>query len=267
MMKEAISNISINISVIFKVVIVLTFFILPFSASSQESYETIKKTGTVFLNPGHGGRDVGLLVDGKVKEKDITLGLARKITALNTGDSAYSFVLSRQSDVTRNNEERISMVNGIRPSAYVSLHVGASFDTVVRGIKIYTWSNIMGAVSSGKQESSEKWWKKSKGDILGSYKIRSLENAQSDYLQKSKQLAESIRNEVIKISGIPCTIENAPVMELGSVSAPAVSIEILQSSNETDRNMILNENTMAQIAGSLFIGAEKFISEQSSIGK
>ena len=263
-MKRAIHKNEMNIPFVSTIVFLLLFS-FAFYSFSQETVDSVKPEGIIILNPGHGGRDLGISVNEKIREKNIVLGVARKIISSGSEESKYSFVLSRQSDVTRSDAERDAMAVELKPNAFVSIHVGSSYDSSVRGVKIYVWSNVMGAISLGKAQSEEKWWEKTGGELLKTYKVRLLENVQSAYVRESRQLAESIKNEVTKIRGIPCTIENAPVREIGSVTASAVSIEVLQASNETDRRMILDESILTEIASAFRIGIENFVLEQNAV--
>lgn len=251
-----------------EIILLIVLSLLPSFGFSQDiEEEKTDNIGLVLINPAHGGRDTGLTINEKIKEKNITLGLSRKILEIAGDESPFAIKMTRNSDIGRSEEERIELVNNLKPFAFVSLHIGSSFDPLVRGMKIYVWANTMGAISSGKVESGGKWWEKAGNNLLKDYKIRLLEEAQIDFLSQSKELAEEIRNEIIKIRGIPCTIETAPVKELSTIGAPAVSIEILQASNESDRKMIVDEDMMTQIAEALFNGIQNFVKSQITIEK
>ena len=99
---------------------------------------TIKedKTFTVIIDAGHGGRDEGTKYKN-VKEKDITLAIAKQAEALAT-HYGIKVVLTRHIDTFLNPIARVSFASLQNADAYVAIHVnelrGYSY---VSGMQVY----------------------------------------------------------------------------------------------------------------------------------
>ncbi len=91
---------------------------------------------TVVIDPGHGGRDPGAIGVGKLREKDVTLRLAR---ALRGPLEARGFrvVLTRDGDRTLDLEERTAIAEAARGDLFISLHANAAPRRAARGIEVY----------------------------------------------------------------------------------------------------------------------------------
>lgn len=97
---------------------------------------SIRAVRTVVLDPGHGGRDPGAIGVGGVREKDVTLAMAR---ALREDLSARGFhvVLTREGDRALSLEERTAVAEAARGDLFVSLHANAARRRSVRGVETY----------------------------------------------------------------------------------------------------------------------------------
>jgi len=82
----------------------------------------------VCIDAGHGGTDPGA-INGTLREKDLTLDIANRLSALllNTG-LGFSVVMMRTGDVTLGNTERATICNDGRADTVLSIHLNASSD-------------------------------------------------------------------------------------------------------------------------------------------
>lgn len=91
---------------------------------------------TVVLDPGHGGRDPGAIGVGGVREKDVTLAIARALRA-DLAERGFRVVLTRDGDRTLDLEERTALAEAARGDLFVSLHANAARRRSVRGVETY----------------------------------------------------------------------------------------------------------------------------------
>jgi N-acetylmuramoyl-L-alanine amidase len=91
---------------------------------------------TVVIDPGHGGADPGAIGIGGLREKDVTLQLAK---ALGPKLSALGFrvVFTRETDRAVSLEERTAIAEAARGDVFVSLHANAAPRRSVHGIETY----------------------------------------------------------------------------------------------------------------------------------
>jgi N-acetylmuramoyl-L-alanine amidase len=91
---------------------------------------------TVILDPGHGGRDPGAIGVGGLREKDVTLRLARALR-LRLEAEGFRVLLTRDADVTLGLEERTAAAEAEDGDIFVSLHANAAPRRGVQGIETY----------------------------------------------------------------------------------------------------------------------------------
>jgi len=105
----------------------------------QPDEATLSKTKpavVVVVDPAHGGRDPGANSDG-VFEKDVTLAVANKISALAGEYPGLRVVLTRSTDAEVVSDERIAIANREGAALYVAIHVNAFNKPTATGIE--TW--------------------------------------------------------------------------------------------------------------------------------
>ena len=83
----------------------------------------VKKNLTIVVDAGHGERDPGTTKFG-LKEKDITLDIARRIHALLKKNGYRSF-LTRNTDSFLNVLDRYSLARQLKADLFVSVHVNS----------------------------------------------------------------------------------------------------------------------------------------------
>ena len=104
-----------------------------------------EKIGFIILDAGHGGKDPGAVGKGGLKEKTITLALAKKVEALLKKKGInIKIKLTRTSDKFIELSERAEIANrelkkGVN-GAFVSIHVNASVSNKISGFETYILS-------------------------------------------------------------------------------------------------------------------------------
>ena len=91
---------------------------------------------TVVLDAGHGGRDPGAIGVGGVREKDVTLSLAKALKP-RLEKRGFKVVLTRSGDRSVSLEERTAIAEAARGDLFVSLHANASRRRSLRGVETY----------------------------------------------------------------------------------------------------------------------------------
>jgi len=91
---------------------------------------------TVVLDPGHGGRDPGAIGVGGLREKDVTLRLARALRPPLEAEG-FRVLLTRDADLTLSLEERTARAEAEGGDLFVSLHANAAPRRGVQGIETY----------------------------------------------------------------------------------------------------------------------------------
>jgi N-acetylmuramoyl-L-alanine amidase len=79
------------------------------------------KTITVVIDAAHGGKDKGAVNAEGIKEKDITLSIARRISALNS-NAQIKILLSRDNDEYIPVKERVVFARNNKANQFISIH-------------------------------------------------------------------------------------------------------------------------------------------------
>lgn len=95
-----------------------------------------RSVSRVVLDPGHGGKDAGALGPTGVREKDVTLDVARRVAPVLEAQG-LQVVLTRKDDVFVSLEERTALANAYSADLFVSIHCNASEARGRRGVEVY----------------------------------------------------------------------------------------------------------------------------------
>src|SRR3954452_1229641 len=121
----------------------LTIFLAYSSyAASGDSSPT-----TVVIDAGHGGYDRGGIPGQRVSEKDMTLGVARRLKSVLAA-SGYRVVMTRDSDVFIPLGTRCAIANANRNAIFVSVHFNSATRGGASGIETYFYSRNSLALAS-----------------------------------------------------------------------------------------------------------------------
>lgn len=96
----------------------------------------VRGVQTVVLDPGHGGQDPGAIGVGGIREKEVTLRLARRLER-RLEDRGFRVLLTRDGDRTLSLEERTAIAAGSGGDLFVSLHANAAPRRAARGVETY----------------------------------------------------------------------------------------------------------------------------------
>ncbi|MBX7257646.1 MAG: N-acetylmuramoyl-L-alanine amidase [Candidatus Hydrogenedentes bacterium] len=90
----------------------------------------------VVIDAGHGGNDPGAVGTTGLKEKDIALGIAKRLQELLSTTHNVQTLMTRQEDVALPIAKRVSAANLKRGSLLVSIHAGTSLSPSVSGVRV-----------------------------------------------------------------------------------------------------------------------------------
>ena len=145
----------------------------------------------ILIDPGHGGKDSGTISPHKIKEKDLTLIIAKELKKNLEKNKGFKAYLTRAKDQSLSLPERVRFCQKIEPHVFISLHVDYNEDAGIRGVGIYTLGNFA-------QDNLSLNLAKRENHILGVEENQSLidlivtDLTEQDAQKSSKKLAENI---------------------------------------------------------------------------
>ena len=96
----------------------------------------LRPVRTVVIDPGHGGKDPGAIGVGGLREKDVTLAVARGL-GRELSARGFRVAYTREDDRTIGLEERTAIAESVAGDVFVSVHANAAPRRSVNGVE--TW--------------------------------------------------------------------------------------------------------------------------------
>ncbi|MBK5200148.1 MAG: N-acetylmuramoyl-L-alanine amidase [Spirochaetaceae bacterium] len=213
---------------------------------------------TIFIDPGHGGKDVGAsrtwdFAGGVVNEKDITLKIANKVsTILQKEHSGINVYQTRLEDEYLSLQERseICYLTLIEPKSsviYISIHVNAVENIIPNGFEIFT-----------KEKNDKKilFDQNTPIENIPFFSTESSSSLNSDINVKSFELATNVEQSLSTTFPLATNrgIKQADLYVLNVSRAPSILIEVGFLSNEDDARNLLNDTYLHKMASSIARG-------------
>ncbi len=124
-------------------VTVVSVCLLSISLGQKELYAS--KAITVFLDPGHGGRDPGAVHNG-LRESDVNLAIAMRLKNL-LENNGYRVIMRRTDDTYMSLDDIAKTANRSGADLFLSIHNNASLSPASAGTETYWSANGVGGSS------------------------------------------------------------------------------------------------------------------------
>jgi N-acetylmuramoyl-L-alanine amidase len=219
---------------------------------------------TIVIDPGHGGEDPGAIGRLGLKEKDITLDIARRLKRRLQG--RFRVVLTREDDRTVPLRQRVEVANAKRADLFISIHVNSLPDRKPLDI-IETYyfgppeDEATLQVAARENAGSDY--------ALSDYQELFLEMGNTLKLQESKMLATSIQESLYvniraqKADVIDRGVKRAPFLVLLGARVPAVLAEVSCLSNPEEERRLAQPSYRESIARFLEAGILQYLNQSA----
>ena len=219
----------------------------------------------IVLDAGHGGKDPGAMGLRGIKEKDVTLRVARRTAERLKATGLFDVELTRDRDIFIPLEERTAIANSRNGDLFVSIHVNANPERTVKGVETYFLDlarnkNAMRIAALENASSTRQL--SDLQDIL----LDIMSNAKMD---ESAKLAEAIQTSMVHglASGYGRVenlgVKRAPFIVLIGAQMPAVLTEIAFLTNPQEARRLQDSNYIDQVAKAIVEGLKGYARELS----
>ncbi|WP_297296605.1 N-acetylmuramoyl-L-alanine amidase [uncultured Brachyspira sp.] len=236
-----------------------------------------KTISTIIIDPGHGGKDPGAIGINKLFEKDVVLSFSLELEEeLKKIMPNVKIVLTRKGDTYPTLEERFKIANDAakintdksKNALFVSVHANASFSPSAKGFEAYfvsaqESSEYARAVSMFENEALVKFdnidtskYEKDSSQITHNYMLV------EQYQKESRLLAESITEQVLKVSGVARRtkpVQNALFYVLKGAIMPSTLIELGFITNPDDAKFMKTKETRLKMVKATAEGIKQYI--------
>lgn len=193
---------------------------------------------TIFLDPGHGGRDSGAYYYG-IAEKDLNLQVSRKLRK-RLEELGYTVLTSRDSDVDVDFvTERSRMANKTNADFFISIHFNATGNdtTLNLGIQTYSYKEEAGYPS----------------------KINQYWHNNPDRMSESNRLAADLHSSLLAETGArDAGLLQATFAVLRETAKPAVLLELGYMDNPEENQRIRSEQYQDKLVEGIIKGIQKY---------
>ena len=206
--------------------------------STEGGFTKGQYSKTIFLDPGHGGRDSGAFYYN-VAEKDLNMQIYRKLRS-KLEELGYKVLTSRDSDIDVDFvTERSRMVNKTNSDIFISIHFNATGNTYSKasGIQTYSYSDEPDYPSK-----INKYW-----------------HNHPDRMSESKRLATAIHSSLLAETGA----KDAGLLEssyavLRETAKPAVLLELGYMDNFSENQQIRDSHYQDKLVAGIVKGIQKY---------
>jgi N-acetylmuramoyl-L-alanine amidase len=220
---------------------------------------------TVVIDPGHGGQEVGAKGPGGTLEKDVTLGIARRLRASLTSNLGLQVFLTRDADVEVPLDERTAIANNYKADLFVSIHANASRSHGAAGSEVYFLSYQASDDESrrvAQEESGVMPVDPSAAPAGSDLALILWDMAQAEHLEESSSLASRLQEELAGATGHETRgVKQAPFRVLVGAAMPAVLVEVAFISHPEEEKLLASDAYQVKIAAALTQGIRKYQSE------
>ena len=203
-----------------------------------KGFEKGRYSKTIFLDPGHGGRDSGAYYYG-IAEKDLNLQVSRKLRK-RLEELGYTVLTSRDSDVDVDFvTERSRMVNKTNADFFISIHFNATGNDTTLNLGIQTYSY--------------------KEDASYPSKINQYWHNNPDRISESNRLAADLHSSLLTETGArDAGLLQATFAVLRETAKPAVLLELGYMDNPEENQRIRSDQYQDKLVEGIIKGIQKY---------
>jgi N-acetylmuramoyl-L-alanine amidase len=228
----------------------------------------------VAVDAGHGGDDPGAIGPGGVREKDVVMGMARRLAKKLDATDGYRAVMIRTGDYYLAHRKRTALAREAGAHLFVSLHADAFKQPSVYGASVYTLSD------RGASSETARWLAESENssDLIGG--VEEVVSGPEDYLLKTildvsmdanrEQSIEVAAHVLGRLDGITRLhkkrVEQAGFLVLKSPDIPSILIETGFISNPQEASRLKSAAFQEKVADAVASGIRTYMSSRAPEG-
>jgi N-acetylmuramoyl-L-alanine amidase len=228
------------------------------------------KIKTIAIDAGHGGHDPGAIGRSGLREKMVTLDIAKRLAVLVKDRLGCNVVMTRDKDTFIPLEQRPFIAKSKNADLFVSIHVNANRKRSTRGIETYIQglnASDRDAMATAARENATTTKKLSQLDSELEKILKGL-SMQSDDID-SVELANAIQGSLVNTMKpvqrhvVNLGVKRAFFYVLINTEMPSILAEVGFISNPEEEQMLKKESYRQKIAEALFQGVKKYVDMRS----
>jgi N-acetylmuramoyl-L-alanine amidase len=234
-----------------------------------------KRTIVIAVDAGHGGEDPGAMGPNRIREKEVTLAIAKELVAAINAQPGFSGKLTRTGDYFIPLKKRRDIARTMKADLFVSIHADAFHKASARGASVFALSRN-GATSETARFLAER---ENESDLIGGVGNISLDDkdqvlagvlvdlSMTATLNSSLQVGHHVLNSMGGIAHLHKRhVEQAGFMVLKSPDVPSILVETGFISNPDESRKLATPAYRKQMASSVFKGVRQYFYQHPPAG-
>jgi len=218
---------------------------------------------TIVLDAGHGGHDPGAIGPNGVREKDITLAIAKRVKRLLEKNIEARIVMTRDNDSYLSPRERTKLANEVQGKIFISIHCNSNLSRRVNGTTTYILGPARSeeALEVARRENAVIKYDPDSSSYAGegeeSFILAAM--AQSAFNRESEDFAAMIQDEICKNIKLPNRgVKQAGFYVMVGASMPNILVETAFISNPKEEALLKDASFQQDVAEAIVNGIKKF---------
>jgi N-acetylmuramoyl-L-alanine amidase len=221
----------------------------------------------IAVDAGHGGDDPGAIGPGRLREKDVTLAIAKELVDALNAEQGFSAKLVRTSDYFIPLKKRRDIARDMQADLFVSIHADAFTKSSARGASVFALSRH-GATSETARFLAQR---ENESDLIGGVGGISLEDkdevlvgvlvdlSMTSTLNDSLRVGQQVLNSMGQMARLhKRQVEQAGFMVLKSPDVPSILVETGFISNPEEARKLATQSYRKQMAHAVFNGVRQY---------
>jgi len=234
-----------------------------------------RRTIVIAVDAGHGGEDPGASGPGRVREKDVTLAIAKELVEAINRQPGYSGKLTRTGDYFIPLKKRRDIARDMKADLFVSIHADAFNKSSARGASVFALSRN-GATSETARFLAQR---ENEADLIGGVGGISLDDkdevlagvlvdlSMTATLNSSLQIGSHVLNSINSVALLHKRhVEQAGFMVLKSPDVPSILVETGFISNPDESRKLSSPGYRRQMAHAVFAGVRTYFNQHPPAG-
>nr|WP_275384950.1 N-acetylmuramoyl-L-alanine amidase AmiB [Xenorhabdus bovienii] len=221
----------------------------------------------IAIDAGHGGTDPGAIGQGGLKEKNVTISVARKLEVLLRNDPMFKPVLTRDGDYFISVAGRSEVARKHKANMLVSIHADAAPNRSARGASVWVLSNRRANSELGnwlEQHEKQSELLGGAGDVLSNGVNPLLSQAVLDLQFGHSQrvgydVAVQVLSQLTSIGSLhKRTPEHASLGVLRSPDIPSILVETGFISHLSEEKLLGSNDYQERLAQAIHFGLRHY---------
>jgi N-acetylmuramoyl-L-alanine amidase len=234
------------------------------AAPPQPRPEMAEKPIVIAIDAGHGGEDPGARSRRGLREKDVSLALARRLATMVNGEAGLRAVLVRDGDYYVELRDRIKKAQDAQADLFISIHANSYRDPSVRGTAVY----VLSPKGASSEHAALLANRENMSDLIGGVETDNRDDQtmavladifQTSALEASHDAGGRLLESMARVNTLQRTrVQQASFVVLKSASFPSVLVETAFLTNEREERLLRDPSYQDKLARSMLEGIKGY---------